>query len=158
MAGGFKAAKCILGRGRIIFIKPDTAGQAVDTEPPLLQFGHLSEEIMPAFMHLEHALKSSHVPAASSAFAEAMGLELWDFYAAHPERSERFTQAMRAIDGLGEALYLLRKHPMQYLQPQDFQSSYHTECNSSFLSHLLAHSSSVIRSETSRLATGCLGT
>ena len=132
------AAECILEMGKIISVKPKTAGQVVDTRAPLLQFGHISEDIMPAFMHLEHALKSSHVPAASSAFAEATGLELWDFYAAHPERSERFTQSMRAIDGLGGALYSLCKHVM-HLQPHNVRTSHHSKCNSSFHTHLLAH-------------------
>ena len=148
MTAGIIAAEYILERARVISMKPGTAGQAVDTKPPLLQFGHISEEIVPAFMHLEHALRSSHVPAAPSAYAEAMGLELWDFFAAHPDRSERFTQAMRAIDGLGGALYSLRKHLMQYLQPHNFYSLYCSACNSSLHSHLLAHSGSVVRCET----------
>ena len=56
---------------------------------------------MPAFRHFEHALRTSHKPAASSAFAEVFGCEMWDYFKDNPEKQKCFSRGMKSCDALG---------------------------------------------------------
>lgn len=74
---------------------------------------HGYEEI-PAFQHLEHALRTSHKPEATSAFAEVHGCEMWEYFKQNPEKEKRFSKGMQSCDALGTCLCKLLTHKDTY--------------------------------------------
>ncbi len=75
-------------------------------------------ETMPAFQQFEHALRTSHKPEATSAFAEVFGCEMWEYFKKHPEKERRFSRGMKSCDALGnipllpDALQYILRHPL----------------------------------------------
>ena len=58
-------------------------------------------DVLPAFQQFEHALRTSHKAAATSAFAEVHGCEMWDYFKGNPEKQKRFSRGMKSCDALG---------------------------------------------------------